>query len=336
MEDEREMLLCEWGSVGDRPVRVDRRTGVIHGVKLLGLHSRNKRVYLPEALHHACGLYERAKVNVNHAPGHPGAVRDYRDRIGLIRHVRFVEGEGLFADFVYNPKHAIAEQLAWDAEHMPENVGLSHSVLARTRRQGDQTVVEAIVHVFSVDLVADPATTDGLFESLEAAGVDTKPLGQETSPANRPVAGQIEQGWIRTLLASFDPAEAEALCPKLVDALRRPQLEQIHKLEAEGNELRQKLARAERTLAIWRTLAEFGLPLPGSPGFDPDIVDESFLEQLYAAVDEAAVRRLVGKWAELLAKTKSPGLARVAYSRATPPFTSGEDELRRFVRAICR
>ncbi len=55
----------------------------------------------------------------------------------------------------------------WDAQHAPENVGLSHNVLAHTSRQGEQLFVESIEHVQSVDLVADPATTNGLFEHAE-------------------------------------------------------------------------------------------------------------------------------------------------------------------------
>ena len=49
------------------------------------------------------------------------------------RHVGPARGEGLFADFHFNPKHALAEQLLWDAEHAPENVGFSHNVEARVR-----------------------------------------------------------------------------------------------------------------------------------------------------------------------------------------------------------
>ena len=110
----------------------------------------------------AAALYENAKVNVNHPQGHPAAPRDYRDRLGQIRCVAMRPGEGLFGDLHFNPKHALAEQLLWDAEHAPENVGFSHNVEARTVRRGDEIVVEAITRVQSVDLVADPATTRGL------------------------------------------------------------------------------------------------------------------------------------------------------------------------------
>lgn len=155
-------------------VRVDRAAGVLRGVKLIGLESLNGRRYRPAALAGAVSLYEGAKVNVNHPKDGPLAPRDYRDRLGVIRQVEFRTGEGLFGNLHYNPKHALAEQLAWDAENNPRNVGFSHNVLARLARDGEQTVVESITHVQSVDLVADPAATQGLFEqeAAESAEVD--------------------------------------------------------------------------------------------------------------------------------------------------------------------
>jgi hypothetical protein len=149
-------------------LRVDRAAGVLRGVKLIGVESLNGRRYRPAALSAAIGLYEGAKVNVNHPKEGPLAPRDYRDRLGVIRQVEFRPDEGLFGNLHFNPKHALAEQLAWDAEHNPRNVGFSHNVLARLTREGEQTVVEAITHVQSVDLVADPAATQGLFEQAEA------------------------------------------------------------------------------------------------------------------------------------------------------------------------
>src|SRR5512135_1656583 len=137
----------DWRGV---PVTVDRAAGMIRGVKILGLESRNGRTYLPEALAQAVPLYERAKVNVNHPKGCPNAPRDYQDRIGVIRGAVVRPGEGLFGDLHFNPKHALAEQLIWDAEHLPENVGFSHNVEARVGRRGQRVVVEAITRVQSV------------------------------------------------------------------------------------------------------------------------------------------------------------------------------------------
>lgn len=163
--------LQEFADARGAALRVDRQRAVIQGVKILGLESRNGRSYLPEALGQAVALYEGVKVNVNHPKGGPLSPRDYQDRMGVIRGVLHIPEAGLFGDFHFNPKHSLAEQLLWDAENAPENVGFSHNVEGRTARRGEKTVVEAILKVQSVDLVADPATTRSLFESVEPASV---------------------------------------------------------------------------------------------------------------------------------------------------------------------
>ena len=149
----------------------DSDSGLISGVKILGLTSRNGRVYPPEVLREAAPLYEGAKVNVNHVSKEAARLpRDYRDRIGTVSNVVFKENSGLFADFHYNPNHAQAKQLLWDAHNAPNNVGFSHCVEAVYHQENDVSVIDKIVRVISVDLVADPATTNGLFESEEAEG----------------------------------------------------------------------------------------------------------------------------------------------------------------------
>jgi hypothetical protein len=164
--------LQEYADSRGVTLRVDAHAGVLRGVKLIGLESANRRRYRPEALAAAVSLYEGAKVNVNHPKSDPLAPRDYRDRLGVVRQVEFRPGDGLYGNLHFNPKHELAEQLAWDAEHNPRNVGFSHNVLARLTRNGEQVLVEAITHVQSVDLVADPAATQGLFEQFtpEKAG----------------------------------------------------------------------------------------------------------------------------------------------------------------------
>ena len=169
-----EQSLQEFVDSRGQQLQADAAAGVLRGVKLLGLSSRNGRRYLPEALSAAVSLYEGAKVNVNHSKLGPLSPRDYQDRLGTVCNVQLRPDEGLFADLQFNPKHPVAEQLLWDAQHAPHNVGLSHNVLAKTRQEGEQTVVETIVGVQSVDLVADPATTRGLFESANPADTTTE------------------------------------------------------------------------------------------------------------------------------------------------------------------
>ena len=96
-------LLQEYVDSGSQRLRVDREAGVIRGVKLLGLASRNGRRYREEALSAAASLYEGAKVNINHPKGHPLSPRDYQDRLGVVRGVHFRAGDGLFVP--YGIKH---------------------------------------------------------------------------------------------------------------------------------------------------------------------------------------------------------------------------------------
>ena len=163
--------IFEFSTSAGQSLRVDREKGVIFGVKILGLESKNRRSYPKETIVRAASLYEGAKVNVDHPTGNPNSPRSYADRMGSLRNVRVgSESQGMFADYHFNPKHALAEQLIWDAEHVPENVGFSHNVEAKTSRgTNGHTIIEEITRVQSVDLVADPATTRGLFESTNPA-----------------------------------------------------------------------------------------------------------------------------------------------------------------------
>ncbi len=232
-------MLQEYVDSRGVTLRVDRGAGVLRGVKLIGLESLNGRRYRPAALAEAVSLYEGSKVNVNHPRNGPLAPRDYQDRLGVIRQVEFRPSEGLFGNLHFNPKHAIAEQLVWDAENNPSNVGFSHNVLARLSREGEQTTVEAITHVQSVDLVADPAATQGLFEEATppadaaqgAAGPDVvtlESLQAELRAAALREAGLKRQLKINDLLAAHGLAVAgsaqetsRAVGPAFYDALVR-------------------------------------------------------------------------------------------------------------------
>ena len=290
-------LIQEYVDSRGVSIRVDRDHGVIRGVKIIGLVSRNGRRYLPQALAEAAALYEGAKVNVNHPKGHPLAPRDYQDRIGVIRGVESRDGEGLFGDFHYNPRHALAEQLVWDAEHAPENVGFSHNVLARTARQGDDVVVEAITQVQSVDLVADPAATRGLFE--EASGrLDAGRSGHLTNEPHKDVPTGIKPA---ARVGEITLDELKKARPELLNQIREELERDRVGLGDELLELRGRVAVAERREAIRRLLADHSLPYP--TGKDPvadTLVSETFLATLLAAPDDATVKSLIEERARLV------------------------------------
>lgn len=291
-------------------MRVERDRGIIRGVKLLGLESRNGRRYRPIALASAAALYEGAKVNVNHPKGNPLAARDYQDRLGSVRNVSVCE-DGLFGDLHFNPKHALAEQLAWDAAHAPENVGFSHNVEARTSREANQIVVEAILKVQSVDLVADPATTRGLFESAGESALQGQGAADELHEA-----------------VAHHTAEKPAA--------------EIAALRAQVDRLQACIAVHERREVARRLLREFKLPDPEALGGTANsIVSELFLETVLSAADERAMRAIVQERADAIAAARKPPRSVASPSRPVSreqyPWEAGGADVvdaRGFARAI--
>lgn len=269
-------LLQEFVDSRGVTMRVDRSLGVLRGVKLIGLESRNGRRYRESALEQAKSLYEEAKVNVNHPKDGPLAPRDYQDRLGVIRGVELRSGEGLFGDLHFNPKHPLAEQLAWDAEHNPRNVGFSHNVLARLSREGEMTVVEEITRVQSVDLVADPAATLGLYEQAE-----------------------------QTL--RWDALTVESLelhRPDLVEEMRSAL---TRHLQEELSEANQVVATLERRQLVVELLCKHHLliPIDGKKNHDHadagrQEVSPAFFEMLTKVESDKEVKQLIVERAELV------------------------------------
>ncbi len=302
------------------PIQADRERGIIRGVKILGVRSQNGRTYLAEAIGQAVSLYEGVKVNVNHPKGAPSRPRDYQDRIGVIRNVTARADEGLFGDFHFNPKHALAEQLLWDTEHAPQNVGFSHNVQARTARRGDTVVVEAITKVQSVDLVADPATTRGLFESTET----------EDDPVEDGV--QNDDLLLETLTAD----RLREARPDLLGELLAEAQEHIAQLLEEVEQLRAADNKRKKRETVLQLLAEYELPgNTAADGWQSRVVRESFIETLMDADDEAAMRQLIQERVELVRDIGGRGGDRRPVSREqTHLYAQQPGDVEAFVRCI--
>ena len=278
-------------------LRVNGQSGILRGVKILGLESRNGRRYRTQALAEATQLYEGAKVNVNHPKTGPLAPRDYQERIGVIRNVTLRETEGLFGDLHFNPRHTLAEQLVWDAEHAPENVGFSHNVTAHTARGGKEVIVEAITKVHSVDLVADPATTRGLFESHGPAAEPVQSVPSDDS-------------------TSWDSLTAEGLKqrrPDVVETLLVEQSNEISRLQMEIDRCEVAEATERRRIRALALLREHNLPDPdSSDATELAIVGNRFLVELLATSSDAEMKNLVEQRAQLVKSVQRLGAARTA------------------------
>ena len=163
-----------------RGLRVDSAAGIIYGVKILGLNSVNGRKYLPEAVKTARKMYEGVRVNIDHPKVNPEDQRSAYDRIGKLINVKYVEGKGLYGDLVLLTEHPMTPRILEAAQKMPEVYGLSHNAQGDGHRDLDGNfIVSEIVDVRHVDLVADPATTKSLAESVTPSGVDNMMEGMK-------------------------------------------------------------------------------------------------------------------------------------------------------------
>ena len=168
--------------------RVDRDTGVIHGVKVLGRHSKNSHqipgadqtTYTLEAMHKASKLYEGLAVNVDHpSRKDPVGDRSSRDRIGWLENVQ-VKDDGIYADLHLLKSDSLTDKLFEAAERNPRLFGLSHNATGQWTLEGDTAVIVEIRSVRSVDIVADGGSVSSLFESQR----------NQVKPASHAAAGR--------------------------------------------------------------------------------------------------------------------------------------------------
>jgi len=290
--------LSEYATSANQTLQVDRENGVIHDVKILSLQSKNdggNRVYDPGAVARAIPLYEGSHVNVDHVSAYESV--KYANRIGRLQNVRAAV-DGLVADFHFNPRHALAEQLCWDAEHSPSSVGFSHVIEGRKVKRDGKNVVEDILRVLSVDLVANPATTAGLFEEKETA--PTQEEGNK-SPMDPKDIANITEEQLRE--------HAPALVAKLTGTDEASQhMAEIAKLKEDLAEAQAKITAAELKEAEAAKLAAIQeeLKAAGFDQADKAVCSDLFMEQLKAAPDATARKRLIEDRKPMLASVKRP------------------------------
>lgn len=198
-----------------RPVRVDRDNGVIRGVKILGTESRNGRRYPKPVILAAASKYEGLKAYINHpARGSETIERKYEDWAGRYQNVRGEEVDGsfgLYGDLKLRKGSGHYESLLADAEDpdFAKDFGISHVAICESDYEGETEVISEIVEALSGDIVTDPATNAGLFESKERnMATEAKPKTRKRSLAE--IRGLQPAGSIGAkLLMEMDEGMAE-------------------------------------------------------------------------------------------------------------------------------
>lgn len=160
----REIQLVErvYGSTGGVVGRS------IRAVAVLNSRSANGRTYPRSTMERARKLFEGVRVYVDHQAEHLDEPRSVRDLIGKLEHVRLDDdGPTLRADlrvFAGTDGDRVIEIAKSD----PDAAGLSINARGNVTDDDGSEVVEAITKVRSVDLVAEPAATSGIFEGRNA------------------------------------------------------------------------------------------------------------------------------------------------------------------------
>lgn len=216
----------------------DDAPGLIRGVKLLGLRSRNKRNYdTPGVRKDAASKLNGAAVFIDH-PADPSASRSYADKFGVVEGYEYRPGKGHYGNIRYNQKHPLAEQFLFDVQHMPRTLGMSINGRVRQGARGadGDVVIEGIDAIRSVDIVTRPATTDGIFEHEESE--EEMSLTLEELRAKHPEI--VEQIAKEAVTKTADATEQQKLAAELAETKK--------KLEAmEAEQAATKLREATRT-----------------------------------------------------------------------------------------
>lgn len=145
---------------------VDREQHVVKGCKIVGPVRRDGQgSYAPGVFEQIKGQYEGKPANINHIM--KGEIRRFEERLGWWENVR-AEADGIYADLHYNPKIRDIESFLWWCENNPAGCGFSQDSIFKYDKpagQLDRQII-GVFEVFSVDLVADPNTTDSVAESF--------------------------------------------------------------------------------------------------------------------------------------------------------------------------
>jgi hypothetical protein len=310
---------------------VDRVNHTISDVKLLGWTSLNGRRYDPVGCGKSCGLYEGARVNIDHGS------KTVAGRFGRVAGV-YTRDDGLYAKTLhYNPHLPLTEAILWAVENDPGSLGMSHDADAKVERQrdGSQLVTE-IIKVNSVDVVSDPATTKGIFESMDeqSSGAQAMPgidelLAQVAAALTmHPEMSKAEKkAKLADLTKLLDEPEASEEAPAPAETQESVQPTEIATLKAENAKLAKQLdaLAAKDRFATNRANAA---KLCESVGLPKTAVTDYFLNQLADIGDEAKLREAIEDRRKVVAAAKT------APPRSAPPGGTVTSDLDSFCKQL--
>ena len=298
---------------------------IIQNVSLLGAVSLNGRVYTREAMQDAVKLYNGVQVFANH-PGFQDLTgtggRKFEDLAGKILNTRLV-GDRVKGDVHLIEDEPIGEKLKKIAEQMPELVGFSHRARGEAERAEDGTVViKRLLEVKALEIVVDPATTNGLFESVietsEEEEEEMKDFTGVTIEQLKAARPDLIEGITNAVKADLT---TEGEHTKELDESKARVIE----LEAENKELTTKVDAFEAADALRdrKDLVDAKLKDADLP---EKAVTKQFRKDLEAAEDEAAIDAQIKDRKELVESLPSGSGGPRQPARDVGKIVEGEGE----------
>lgn len=230
-------------------ISIDTEKKIIKNVALVGQISRNGRRYRLEALQGGVGKYEGAKIYIDHASENDEKQgwRSARDLAGKVLNPRF-EGNKIRGDVhaLNTDGGSLLFELATNA---PEIAGMSHNAFGKYHKEDGVEVVESIDKVVSVDVVTEPATNNGFFESdnNNSKGVKTMDYKEVTMVGLKEARNDLCEQLVNEGKASRDDEFQKVI-------------EENNKLKKELDEVKVAEALREKAALVDKALAESELP----------------------------------------------------------------------------
>jgi hypothetical protein len=281
---------------------------VIHNVALLGPKSLNGRVYTDQAMRDAVALYNGVPIYADH-PGFRDLSgtgnRKFMDLAGKIANTRKV-GNRVRGDVVLISDSDEGERLKAVAMEMPNMVGFSHRADGEITIAEDGTqVVERLTNVEALEIVTEPATVKGLFESISNGDEPQKPEGTGDMEI-KDLTLDMLKAQRPDLLAGITESVTASVKESLKDDEATSKLTaQVATLEGEKTAL-QKTVDESAVADALRIHKEMVTAKLGEAKLPEKAVSDQFRTTLDEAKDEAAVDALIADRKALVEGVKTP------------------------------
>lgn len=288
----------EAGFAIDEQSSVDRGDNLVRNVRLLGRSSRNGRTYTESAVEDGVSQYPGKPIFLDHPTARElrerKGNRSVSDLAGKIQSARKTQ-DGVRGDIQVLEGNDAGQFLFAVAEQMPDIVGMSHRASGKVNRQDEgPDVVESIEDVKAVELVTDPATTEGLFESVE---MSDEAESDENEDEETEESLQDEE--LDMKLDDLTEEQLRESRPDLVESIGGDDSVSKAELEKENDRLKTKLAERDHQDMVEEALAEADLP--------DRVVTEKFRESLNRADGEDEVDDLIEDRQELVEELRGEG-----------------------------